>query len=63
MWMDHRALQETMVINATDHPILQFVGGAISSEMEMPKILWIKKVLLLYCSAIGIEVSWFYLCS
>ncbi|XP_067948229.1 FGGY carbohydrate kinase domain-containing protein-like [Watersipora subatra] len=42
MWMDHRALEEANAINNTDHSILQFVGGKISAEMEMPKILWLK---------------------
>ena len=45
MWMDHRASEEAAAINRTKHPLLQFVGGKISNEMEMPKVLWIKKVL------------------
>lgn len=44
MWMDHRATGEAKTINNTNHPILQFVGGQVSVEMEMPKIMWIKKV-------------------
>ncbi|CAG8216947.1 unnamed protein product [Penicillium salamii] len=43
LWLDHRAVEETNIINATDHPVLQYVGGAMSVEMEMPKILWLKK--------------------
>lgn len=43
LWLDHRAVEETKAINATGHPVLQYVGGGMSVEMEMPKILWLKK--------------------
>ena len=43
LWLDHRAVEETKTINATGHPVLQYVGGGMSLEMEMPKILWLKK--------------------
>ncbi|KAJ5602094.1 hypothetical protein N7510_011628 [Penicillium lagena] len=43
LWLDHRAMNETKIINATGHPVLQYVGGGMSLEMEMPKILWLKK--------------------
>ncbi|KAJ5374075.1 hypothetical protein N7517_006081 [Penicillium concentricum] len=42
LWLDHRAVAETKTINATGHPVLQYVGGGMSVEMEMPKILWLK---------------------
>ncbi|MDE9483543.1 FGGY-family carbohydrate kinase [Xenorhabdus bovienii] len=42
MWMDHRAIEETIRINLTDDPTLRYVGGEISVEMELPKILWLK---------------------
>ncbi|PWY66476.1 putative FGGY-family carbohydrate kinase [Aspergillus sclerotioniger CBS 115572] len=42
LWLDHRAVDETKIINATNHPVLDYVGGAMSVEMEMPKILWLK---------------------
>ena len=43
MWMDHRAIDEAAQINATKDPALQYVGGEVSPEMELPKILWLKK--------------------
>ncbi|KNE58897.1 FGGY-family pentulose kinase [Allomyces macrogynus ATCC 38327] len=43
MWMDHRADQETAVINATRHAVLDCTGGQISIEMEMPKLLWLHR--------------------
>ena len=43
MWMDHRAVEETAAINATHDPALAYVGGEVSIEMELPKVLWLKK--------------------
>jgi FGGY-family pentulose kinase len=43
VWMDHRALVEARDINATQDDVLRYVGGAISPEMEMPKLLWLKR--------------------
>ena len=42
MWMDHRAAAETNQLNATADPALRYVGGEISIEMELPKVLWLK---------------------
>ena len=42
MWQDHRALVEADAINSTNHPVLQYVGGKISPEMQPPKLLWLK---------------------
>ncbi|KAF3342570.1 hypothetical protein VD0002_g5220 [Verticillium dahliae] len=42
LWLDHRPVEETEKINATDHNLLKYVGGRMSIEMEMPKILWLK---------------------
>ncbi|WES90104.1 FGGY-family carbohydrate kinase [Dickeya fangzhongdai] len=43
MWMDHRAAAETADINATGDDALRYVGGEVSIEMELPKILWLKR--------------------
>lgn len=43
LWMDHRAEVEAAFINGTGHDLLKFVGGAVSLEMQMPKLLWLKK--------------------
>lgn len=43
MWLDHRAETEADFINLTKDEILKFVGGKVSLEMEIPKILWLKR--------------------
>ncbi|KAL4902870.1 hypothetical protein BDW74DRAFT_180568 [Aspergillus multicolor] len=42
LWLDHRPVEETEKINATNHSLLQYVGGKMSIEMEIPKVLWLK---------------------
>ena len=44
MWMDHRAIEETEFINQfkDDYSIFKSLGGVISPEMQMPKLLWLK---------------------
>ncbi|KAJ1028494.1 hypothetical protein NDA16_001660 [Ustilago loliicola] len=43
LWADHRAEDEAALINATGSKVLNYVGKTMSLEMEVPKILWLKK--------------------
>ena len=43
VWMDHRATAEARSVNDTQDDVLRYVGGSISPEMEIPKILWLKR--------------------
>lgn len=42
LWLDHRPIEEAQKINATGHNLLRYVGGTMSVEMEIPKVLWLK---------------------
>ena len=43
MWADHRAVAEAEEITATGHRALDFVGGVMSPEMQLPKLLWLRR--------------------
>ena len=42
-WFDHRALGEAEACTATGHRVLDFIGGVMSPEMEVPKLMWLKR--------------------
>lgn len=45
VWLDHRALKEADFCTATGHEVLDHSGHFMSPEMEMPKLMWLKKKL------------------
>jgi len=42
-WFDHRALAEAEEASASGHRVLQHSGGVLSPEMEVPKLMWLKR--------------------
>lgn len=42
LWMDQRAVAQAQACNATHAEPLNYVGGRMSPEMQMPKLLWLK---------------------
>ena len=42
-WMDHRAQAEAAEVSATGHHVLDWLGGSISPEMQVPKLMWLKR--------------------
>jgi D-ribulokinase len=53
VWMDHRAIVEARLVNETRDDVLRYVGGIISPEMEVPKLLWLKRHLPASFAAAG----------
>ncbi|KAI4335442.1 hypothetical protein L6164_014086 [Bauhinia variegata] len=43
VWMDHRAVEQAERINSSNSPVLLYCGGALSPEMQPPKLLWVKE--------------------
>lgn len=43
VWLDHRAIREAEALSATGHAVIDYSGGSLSPEMEMPKLKWLKK--------------------
>jgi FGGY-family pentulose kinase len=43
VWMDHRAMKEARELTAGGHEVLRYLGGVVSPEHEIPKLLWLKR--------------------
>ncbi|NMA98163.1 MAG: FGGY-family carbohydrate kinase [Phyllobacteriaceae bacterium] len=43
VWLDHRALAEAEECTRTGHSVLASIGGVMSPEMEIPKLMWVKR--------------------
>ena len=43
LWIDHRAIPEAEACTATAHPALATTGGTMSPEMQLPKLMWLKR--------------------
>lgn len=43
VWLDHRALAEADECTASGHQVLGFLGGTMSPEMQVPKLMWLKR--------------------
>ena len=43
VWMDHRATAEAAECTATNAAPLRNLGGVMSPEMQMPKLMWLKR--------------------
>jgi FGGY-family pentulose kinase len=43
VWMDHRAVAQADRISRGQFEVLRFVGGTMSPEMEIPKVLWLSE--------------------
>lgn len=43
VWSDHRAIDQANQIQMTQNAALSSVGGRISPEMQLPKLLWLKQ--------------------
>lgn len=42
-WLDHRALEEAAACTATGHRVLDHLGGSMPPEMQIPKLMWLKR--------------------
>jgi FGGY-family pentulose kinase len=42
-WLDHRAIAQADICTSTGHRVLDWLGGTMSPEMEIPKLMWLKR--------------------
>jgi len=43
VWFDHRSLAEAAECTETGHLVLDYIGGVMSPEMQVPKLMWLKR--------------------
>jgi D-ribulokinase len=43
VWLEHRAMAEAAECTATGDVVLQSLGGVMSPEMQIPKLMWLKR--------------------
>jgi len=43
VWLDHRAMAEAEECTATGDAVLNSLGGVMSPEMQVPKLMWLKR--------------------
>ena len=43
VWLDHRARAEADECSASGHRVLDYSGGSLSPEMQIPKLMWLKR--------------------
>lgn len=43
VWMDHRAIAEAARVTAQGHEVISYLGGTVSPEHQIPKLMWLKK--------------------
>jgi FGGY-family pentulose kinase len=43
VWLDHRAMAEAGECTATGHRVLRHMGDVMSPEMEVPKLMWLRR--------------------
>ncbi|MBV8107151.1 MAG: FGGY family pentulose kinase [Hyphomicrobiales bacterium] len=44
VWMDHRAADEAERMTGAGHDVLRYLGGAMSPEMQPPKLAWLARM-------------------
>ena len=43
VWLDHRAKEEAAECTASRHAVIDHLGGVMSPEMAIPKLMWLKR--------------------
>ncbi|WP_404400189.1 FGGY-family carbohydrate kinase [Pelagibacterium halotolerans] len=43
VWLDHRAREEARALTASGTHVREYFGGSFSPEMEIPKLMWLKR--------------------